>query len=191
MDLLQLITKRRTIRKFQQKPLTKEQLTQYVDVARLAPSAANIQPLKYVCVSSENMVKKLFPMVKWARYLAPEYNPKSQEEPVAYIAVCADSRIKQAGYEMDIGAAVENIILAAASQGVGACWMGAIDREGISHLLELPEHIHLSCVVALGYPLESPKEVAVADNNIKYFLDNQDTLCVPKRSLNDVLLKSL
>ena len=90
---------------------------------------------------------------------------------------------------MDIGAAVENLILAALSDGVGACWMGSIDRPKIGELLHLPEYLTLSCVVALGYPEEDPKEVAVREDNIRYYLDETDTLCVPKRALTDVLIE--
>ena len=187
MDIKTLIKSRRTIRHFEQKPLTKEQLTSYIDAARLAPAAANVQPLKYVVVQSADMAKKVFPNVKWAGYLKGEYNPNPGEEPVAYIAVCEDKSIKQAGNDMDIGAAVENIILAALSDGVGACWMAAIDREEISKLLKLSENLYLSCVVALGYPKESPKEVAVTDDDIKYYVDGE-TLCVPKRAMDEVLI---
>jgi len=105
--------------------------------------------------------------------------------------VCADTKIRENGYDIDIGAAVENLILSALADGVGACWMGAIDRPKISELLELPEALTLSCVVALGYPAESPKEAEVKNENIKYYLDDNSTLCVPKRSLEDVIVKTV
>ena len=86
--------------------------------------------------------------------------------------------------------AVENIILTALSDGVGACWMAAIDREEIGKLIGLKEGHVISCVVALGYSMENPKEVSVNDG-IKYYLDETNTLCVPKRSMNEVLIKQL
>lgn len=187
MNTYDLILKRRTIRKFEQKAVTKEMLEKYINAARLAPSAANRQPLKYVAVQSSEMVTKVFEQVKWAGYLAPDYNPKENERPTAFIAVCVDNNISKAGYEMDIGAAVENLILTALEDGVGTCWMGAIDRVKITEILNLPDNLTLSCVVALGFSAESPKDVEIKEDVVKYYLDN-GTLCVPKRKLDEVLI---
>lgn len=191
MNINELINSRRTIRKFKQTPLTKEQLIKYVNVARVAPSAANLQPLKYVVVESREMVEEMFKLVKWAGYLAPDYNPKEGERPTAYIVVCADTEIRKSGYDLDVGAAVENMILAAYADGVGSCWMGSIDRIKIAELLKIPENMEISCLLALGYSAEQPKEVENAGDNIKYYLDDEDTLCVPKRGLSEVLIKTL
>lgn len=187
MKIYDLISKRRTIRKFEQKPVGEELLLKYVNAARLAPSAANRQPLKYAVVHSKEAVNKVFDCVKWAGYLAPDYNPKENERPTAFIAVCVDNNISKAGYEMDIGAAVENIILTALEDGVGACWMGAIDRPKIKEILAIPEDLTLSCVVALGYAGESPKEVEIKEDDIKYYLE-KGTLCVPKRNMEEVII---
>ncbi len=191
MDLNTLLKSRRTIRKFQQRPLSPAQLAGYIDAARVAPSGANLQPLKYIAVQSAEMADKLFPLVRWAGYLAPDYNPGSGERPTAYVAVCADTAIRQTGYEADMGAAVENLILAALADGVGACWMGAVDYPKISELLGIGEPLRLLCVVALGYPAESPQEVAVEQDNIKYYIGADGTLQVPKRALEEVLIKTV
>ena len=66
MNIYEFIKSRRTIRKFRQDELSVEQLNKYIDAARVAPSAANIQPLKYVVVKSREMSEKMFPLVKWA-----------------------------------------------------------------------------------------------------------------------------
>ncbi|MEE0409647.1 MAG: nitroreductase family protein, partial [Clostridia bacterium] len=151
MNIYEFIKSRRTIRKFRQDELSVEQLNKYIDAARVAPSAANIQPLKYVVVKSREMSEKMFPLVKWAGYLAPDYNPKEGERPTAYIVVCADTTIRKAGYDMDIGAAVENMMLCALADNVGACWMLSIDRDEIRKLLSIDENLEISCVVAMGY----------------------------------------
>lgn len=75
------------------------------------------------------------------------------------------------------------------SDGVGSCWLGSIDRPKIKKLLDIPEQFEISCVIALGYPKESPKEIAMTDD-IKYYLDGE-TLCVPKRSIDETILKIL
>lgn len=191
MNIYEFIKSRRTIRKFRQDELSVEQLNKYIDAARVAPSAANIQPLKYVVVKSREMSEKMFPLVKWAGYLAPDYNPKEGERPTAYIVVCADTTIRKSGYDMDIGAAVENMMLCALADNVGACWMLSIDRDEIRRLLSIDENIEISCVVAMGYPAETPKEAPVENGDIKYYLDETDTLCVPKRGMDDVVIKTV
>lgn len=189
MDIYELIKSRRTIRKFKQTPISSDELLKLIDSARVAPSGANMQPLKYVGVNSPEMAEKIFENVKWAGYLAPDYNPKENERPVAYIAVFGDLSIKKSGFETDMGAAVENLILTALSDGIGACWMGAINYEKITGLLNAGDDLKLLCVVALGYPMESPKEATVEDDNIKYYLDSDNVLNVPKRSIEDVAVK--
>lgn len=188
MSTNELIKSRRTVRKFRQTPLTVEQLKKYIDAARVAPSAANWQPLKYIAVQSAQMTEKMFPLVKWAGYLAPHYDPKPDERPTAYVVVCVDSRISSRSSEMDVGAAVENLILSAWEDGVGACWIGSVERTAVRQLLNIEPHLTVSCVVALGYSAEAPKEVAVADG-IEYYLDDTGTLCVPKRGMEEVLLE--
>lgn len=189
MDIYELIKSRRTIRKFKQTPISSDELLKLIDAARVAPSGANMQPLKYVGVNSPEMAEKIFENVKWAGYLAPDYNPKENERPVAYIAVFGDLSIKKSGFETDMGAAVENLILTALSDGIGACWMGAINYEKITELLNAGDDLKLLCVVALGFPSESPKEATVEDDNIKYYLDSDNVLNVPKRSIEDVAVK--
>lgn len=187
MNIHELIKFRRTIRKFKQTPLSEEQIRKYIDAARVAPAAANVQPLKYIAVQSADMAEKVFPLVKWAGYLAPDYDPKPGERPVAYIVVCTDNDIRKGGSDMDVGASVENIILSALGDGVGACWMLSVDRPAIKELLSISDTLEVSCVVAMGYPAEEPREVEVTDG-IKYYLGDDGRLCVPKRSMDDVLI---
>lgn len=186
MNVFELIKSRRTIRKFLQKPLSQNQLISYIDAARVAPSGANLQPLKYIAVQSTDMVEKVFPLLKWAGYLE-DYAPKDGECPVAYIVVCVDKDIRPNGGDLDVGASVENIILSALSEDVGTCWLASVDRDALANLLDVPDNLYISSVVALGYPAENPVMVEVTDD-IKYYLDDK-TLCVPKRSVNDVVVK--
>lgn len=183
-----MIINRRTIRKFSQKPLTYEMLKKYINAARVAPSAANKQPLKYKIINEENMIKKILGLVKWAAYIQPEGNPKKEEEPTAFIAIAADKNIKDSGFEFDLGAAAENIMLAAEIDNVGSCCMGAIDYEEISKVLNFDSNLKLLCVIAMGYKAENPKEVLMNNGDVKYFKDKNGCLNVPKRSIEDILL---
>lgn len=189
MDLYDMIINRRTIRKFKPEKLTDAQLMRYINAARVAPSAANLQPLRYIAVNRSQTVDALFPLLRWAGYLAPDYNPQLGERPVAYVAVCADLTVKTKHFETDMGAAVENLILSALCDGVGACWIAAVDYEKAEKLLELDENTKLLSVIALGYPAEAPKEVSMQEDSIRYYLNEERTLCVPKRNMDEVLIK--
>ena len=186
--MLELIKSRRTIRKFEQTPLNGERLAAYVEAARVAPSAANRQPLKYVVVHSPHMTEEVFPLLRWAGYL-PDYAPKEGEHPTAYIVICVDKDSSPNGADLDVGAAAENMILAALADGVGSCWLGSVDRPKLAELLDIPSSLTISSVLALGYPKECPREVEL-ETDVKYYLEG-DTLCVPKRSLQEVLIKTV
>ena len=74
--------------------------------------------------------------------------------------------------------------------GIGACWIASVNREEAAKLLNLPQNLAISSVIALGYPAETPKEVEMTEGDVKYYLQD-GTLCVPKRSMDDILIKVL
>lgn len=187
MTVFEAVKKRRTIRKFKQIPIERQLLIKYIDAARVAPSAANLQPLKYALVNDPDTNQRVFELLKWAGYLGGEYDPKEAERPTAYIVVCADTNIRKTGYGEDAGAAVQSLILAALEDGIGACWIGSVDRPALAELLNLPENLAISSVIALGYPAEDPIEAAVLNEDIKYYLSD-GRLNVPKRSVDEVLI---
>ena len=187
MQTAEAIRRRRTVRRFRQEPVSRRILEDLVDAARLAPSASNLQPLKYIVVDDPGQVSAVFDQVKWAAYLAPEGTPAEGERPVVFIAVLVDTEIRRNGYELDIGAACGQLLLAAVDAGLGACWMGAINRTEIIRILEIPEQYLLNTVVALGYPAEEP----VAEDetgSIRYYKDAEGVLHVPKRKKKDILV---
>jgi len=187
MSVYRTIVSRRTIRKFKQQKIERAILEKLVDAARLAPSAMNLQPLKYGIVDEESKVSRFFQFVKWAGYIAPAGNPAENEKPVAYLVVLVDTRIRKSGFEEDIGAAIQNILLAAEEEGIGTCWMGAIDRDAIRELLKIPEHFIINSVISMGYKAENP---VYEDENgsIRYYKDENGVLHVPKRKLDEVIV---
>jgi len=176
---------RRTIRKYKKKPVPEDVLVKCVDAARLAPSGANRQPLKYIIINDEKLLKKVFATTRWAGYL-PDYGPTEEEMPRAYIAILHDKTISQTPGH-DVGIAAMSITMVAYDEGLGSCILGAIDREKLKDALKLPQHIDVSLLVALGYPAESPVIDDVKEGDIKYWLDEKGVLHVPKRSLKEVL----
>jgi len=188
VSVYEIIKKRRTIRKFKQEKIERALLEKFVDAARVAPSGSNLQPLKYIITDSDDQTEEVFKNVKWAGYIAPHGNPGENEKPVAYIIILADTEIRKTGGERDAGAAMENIILAAAEEGIGTCWIGSINRDELMKYFNIPEKYQIDSLVALGYPAEHP---VVEDENgsIKYYKDENGVLHVPKRKLEDVIIK--
>lgn len=193
----ELAKTRRTIRRFRQEPLDRELLVELVDVARHAPSANNRQPLRYLLVTDPELVAGVFPHTAWAGLIRPRRNPAPDQRPVAWIVVLVDSKVRDSWWERDVGAAVHAILLAAWERGVGTAWLGAVDREGLRATLGVPERYIVADVVALGYPAEEPlaedlaADVEVDDDSaVRYFLDDDDRLHVPKRPLAHVLFEN-
>lgn len=185
-NLLDLIRRRRTIRQFRQEEIPENTLLELADLGRLAPSAANMQPLEFLVVNEPEARKKVFPCLRWAAYINPAGNPKPGQEPTAYFLILINTRIRQDGYEYDVGAAAENIILGALTQGIGSCWLISIDRERLKNILEIPNWYKIDSVLALGYPAESPLLEDLMDS-VKYWKDETGVLHVPKRRLTQVV----
>ena len=187
MTVYEAIINRRTIRKFRQDPLKKDELIKLVDCARMAAYGANAQPLKFMIVDDKETLDKIFPKTKWAAML-DNGTPADDERPTAYIAVIGDTSIKKT-FEVDSGAAVTNMMLAAEEMGIASCWMGAIDRAGIKQILDLDDKYELVYVLALGYPAQRSRAVEMKNGSTKYYLDDEEVLNVPKRSMDEILLK--
>jgi nitroreductase len=180
--IYETIVARRTIRKFRPEPVAREILERLVDAGRLAPSAANLQPLEFIVVDAPGPRGEIFPCLKWAAYIAPAGDPGTGEEPAAYIVTLANTKIREKMFEYDIGAAMENMILAALEEGVGSCWMLSIDRDKLRAILGVPEDYRIDSVLALGYPAEEPAAEVMGDS-CRYWKDEAGRLHVPKRAL--------
>ena len=185
MHLSEAIEKRRSIRKFKQDNVSEQVLIRLIETARLAPSAANLQPLEYLVVNDKKHCQEIFNTLSWAGYIKPHGNPEAGEEPTAYIIVLANTNIRSDYYKYDVGAAVENILLSALNEGLGSCWIGTVDRESIRKTFHLPGHLVIDSVIALGYPSEAPV-VEEAQDSIKYWKDDQANMHVPKRKMTDI-----
>jgi nitroreductase len=186
MRLYELVLSRRSIRQFKPEPVSREILERLANAARLAPSAANLQPLEFIAVAEDKLRKQLFPCLKWAGYIAPDGNPKPGHEPAAYIVVLVNLKVIEKGYERDVGAAVENMILSAWAEGIGSCWLLSVERNKVQEILKIPMNYKIDSVLALGYPDERPV-VEDMEGSLKYWKDEQECLHVPKRKLGDII----
>ena len=188
--LKHLIIKNRSYRRFyEDEKMPMEDLRSLIDLARLSPSGANLQSLKYVLSNEEETNEMIFKELKWAGYLKDWNGPKKGERPVAYIVILLDQSISKTCY-WDHGIASQSILLGATEKGYGGCQFGAFNAEGIQKALDLSEHLKPLAVIALG----KPKEVVLLEDlddkeDIKYYRDEEDVHHVPKRSLENIILK--
>lgn len=189
MNIYETILKRRTIRRFQGRKVPYEVLEKCVNAARLAPSAANLQPCEYMIVDEEDLLDEVFGTLQWAGYIS-DGSPPASQRPTAYIIVLINRDVKRKGFEHDVGMAVENIILTALEEEVGSCCFGAVDREKLRKGLHIPQKYLIDLVIALGYPNES-SVLEPFENSVKYWKDKKGVLHVPKRKLKDILHRNV
>lgn len=194
--ILDLITKNRSYRRFYQDiEIPYEALESMIEAARLSPSGANRQPLKYIiCQDGKGKTgREIFDCLVWAGYLKDWDGPVEGERPAAYIIMLHDKIIHTNIY-CDQGIALQSIMLQAVSMGFGGCIFASINRPRLSKFLDLPESLEILHVVALG----QPKETVVIDKtnpdltageNIKYWRDADGVHHVPKRSLSELIIK--
>jgi nitroreductase len=184
-SIYNVILSRRSIRRFQQEYVDINILKKIVNAGRLAPSAANLQPLEYFIVNEKKLCSKIFETIGWAGYIKPKWAPVKKERPTAYIIILVTD-IKNKYYKRDTGFATENIILAAEGENIGSCVLCNIDRDKIRDILKIPEILDIDSLIALGYKAEQPV-VENMKNSVKYWRDKNMVLHVPKRKLEDIL----
>ena len=145
---MEVIGKRRSIRKYKQNPVPDELITQILEAARLAPSGSNRQPWHFIVVKDPETKKKL------------GLHPWAIEAPVIIVG-CIDPT-EGRWYVIDGSIAFEHIVLAATNFGLGTCWMGRFlenlgeTDERMKRVLGIPEHMRVLAVTPLGYPNEDP-----------------------------------
>jgi len=149
MSLLDLILSRRSIRRYETKDISEEVLKQILEAGRQAPSAANRQPVRFVIVKDHDLLKVLCDTL-FTRFV--------KYAPVAIVG-CADIKSLLTGKwaVVDATIAMENMVIAAWSLGVGSCWIGACKEEKVKELLKIPDKWKVVALVTLGYPAEQPK----------------------------------
>lgn len=190
MSLYDLIITKRSVRSFKRDAVSDAIITRIMESARQAPSAANIQPLKYIVVNTPKMCGKVFPNTEWAGYLKGAGTPKEGQQPVLYVFILTDKRLCQGDVKHDSGAAAQNMMLAAWEEGIGSCWIGSLHRGRLRTLLDIDERYEIDTAIAFGYAAE--KVVSEdADVDIKYYRDENNVHHVPKRTLDALILKKV
>lgn len=186
--LKDLVLKNRSYRRFyQDHKISKKDLTDLIELARLTPSGRNLQPLKYYLSADEETNEKVFSTIAWAGYLKDWDGPEQGEKPTGYIVVLGDTRLTK-NYFCDHGIAAQTMLLGATEKGLGGCIFASIQRTKLMELLELDEHFEILLVIAIGKPKEDVVVEDVKNDDIKYYRDENQVHHVPKRSSEELII---
>jgi nitroreductase len=144
MSLLEVIFRRRSIRRYRSEQIPDDVLKNILEAGRLAPSADNAQPWHFVVVTEPEIKEKLS-RGRWTRFI---------KDSAVTIVGCgyADNEWST----IDVTIALENMVIAAETQGVGSCWIGDFKEEEVKELLGIPENLKVVALVSFGYPAEKP-----------------------------------
>jgi nitroreductase len=187
-----LIKKSRSIRRFYEDvPVTEDTLRDFVELARMSPSSANLQPLKFLLCNDPEMNALVNDHLSWAGYLNDWDGPQKGERPSAYIFILGDNNISRT-ISVDQGIAAHSILLGAAELGLGGCIVASIKRRELRPLINLPDEYEILLVIALGKPREEVLlETTGPDGDIRYWRDENDVHHVPKRPLDELIIGKL
>jgi nitroreductase len=133
MDVLEAIRTRRSVKKYRSESIPEEKLETILEAARLAPSAGNRQPWRFVVVQSIHRKKALSEVANNQRFL----------KNAAAIIAAGDPDASARWHDKDLMIALEHMVLVATSMGYGTCWIGAFDEDAVKRLLKIPEK--MSC----------------------------------------------
>lgn len=191
MMIYDLIRKNRTYRRFDvSRKISAGLIEKWIELARLSPSARNMQPLKYVICTDEKVNGLIFPHLGWAGYLANWRGPEENERPVAYVIVLIDKSLAESSH-CDVGIAMQSILLGAVEDGFGGCIIGSVNKSRVARILQLPAHLEVMYVLALGKPVEEVVIETAGEEGIKYWRDENNVHHVPKRPLKEIVFRTI
>ncbi|NLG85373.1 MAG: nitroreductase, partial [Firmicutes bacterium] len=123
-------------------PVSQEKLLRLLEAARLAPSANNRQPYRFIVITDPELRRRIAGEACHQEFLA--------EAPVLVLLVCEE------GKEFDAAITLTYLTLAATDEGLATCWVGWFEREKVRQILGLPAGLALPILMPLGYAAESP-----------------------------------
>ena len=177
MEFLELVKRRKSTRKYGNKPISNVALDKCMEAARLAPSACNSQPWKFIVIKPqqlrERVVRECFngvyainSFVKKANVLVAVIRQKSNYK------ARLGGKFRDVDYSLiDIGIACDHLTLQAEEMGIGSCWIGWFNEKALKKILEIPKKDKIDIVLSLGYPEEDyikPKKRKTLDETREY-----------------------
>lgn len=152
MEFTQLIEERYSVRAYSPHAVEEEKLAQVLEAARLAPTAANRQPFQLIVIHTRGREEELQEI----------YNKDWFVEPPLVICACGvpergwTRRDGKSYVDVDVAIVMDHLILAAANEGLGTCWVGAFDPDAARRVLGLPDGVEPIAFTPLGYPADEP-----------------------------------
>ncbi len=157
MEFLDLVKHRKSVRNFLDRPVEREKIMMCLEAARLAPSASNSQPWKFIVVDDNETRKRLCDSAFGGIYAI---NSFCKTAPVIIVVVSEKSKfLTRIGgifrgtqyYQIDIGIACEHLVLEAEDLGLGTCWIGWFNENAVKSMLNVPPEKKIDILIALGY----------------------------------------
>ena len=183
-----LLLRTRTIRHFKRDCApTRSELEKLVRCARLVPSAANRQRIRYAFLLGD-AADAAFRSVAFAGYLPPEKRPGYEDRAPAYVVLMSDLQNPDTHVSMDIGIAAQAVVMAARELGYGACMIRSFKQSEIAALVGDTPDLYPNLVIALGADNEEATVVDIKDGDIKYYKDENDVNVVPKRTVSELIV---
>ena len=162
MTVMEAIRTRRSVRAYNPIEIPGDVLAQMKDAIRLAPSACNFQPWKFILVTDAQIKEQLVEAARGWKWIA--------DAPVVVVAVGIPHKCfkKMGGYrvsvDVDVAIAMDHLTLAAVEAGLGTCWIGAFDEDRVKALLKIPHDARVVAITPLGQPAKSGLNHPDADN---------------------------
>lgn len=172
MEVFEAIKKRRSIRKYKPDKIPEKDLKEILEAARLAPSAHNWQPWRFIIVRDE-VQKKLVGETALSHQLFvgdagsivvaiadPGARPTTGKgaRPKSY---WVNRNVEW--FKMDVMIAIEHMVLTAESLGYGTCWIGTFEEEQVKRILDIPEEMTVVALLPIGVPNEESRPRSIKD----------------------------
>ena len=192
MNVYEATTKRRSIRRFQDKKVPYAALEKCIEAARLAPCGRNSQVCEYLIIDDPAGLATVFDNIGGSVKLPPEKGgPRPDQRAKAYILVLINKALegdasRRRITQLDIGMAVENIILVALEQGIGACPVMMFNEANLREPFRIPDEYDIGLAIVMGYPDEGPV-TDIAGTSLTIYVDDKGVRHVPKRKLEDIV----
>ncbi len=152
MNIFEAIKTRRSIRKYKLTPIPEEHLWTILEAARLAPSAGNRQPWRFIVVQERETIKKLAEIANGQHWIG--------DAGAVVVALSMDKKdptIYERWAERDVMTAVEHMVLTAWELGYGTCWIGAFKQKDTKEALGVPEEMTVINLLPIGVPDQKPE----------------------------------
>lgn len=150
MSIVDLILKRRSVRRYAKKRVAEEVLSKVLEAGRQAPSADNVQPWHFIVLKDSSIREKM----SRGRYNSFVKDSAFTIVGCGYVGDVDGRRWST----IDTTIALQNMVIAAWVQGVGSCWIGDFQEEEAKKLLGIPEDWKIVALVSFGYPTDQPRE---------------------------------